>query len=141
MKILMSFFPLIIVLVACSIQKDGYNKSRIKLLKTKISNTEYSTHFKMKNHILSIHDSIGNQLKSRFPDIPDSIYLKRDTIDVSHVDQYFIAQNIKYELRKCMERKEIKIYSISQSEYMCEIKRTVSNLELNSFLTTNIQIR
>lgn len=92
---------------------------------------ELNTHFKNGNFILSIHDSIGIPLRERFKNIPDSVFFKNDTIDLSSLDQFYSAQQIKRELRKCIERKETNIYSLAKSKYLKKIKRTISKTNFN----------
>ncbi|WP_159038385.1 hypothetical protein [Brumimicrobium mesophilum] len=118
------------LLMSCSIQKD-ISEMKSNVLRLPIHQADLNSHFKNGNYILSIHDSIGISLKERFKNVPDSEFFKKDTIELSLLNQFFAAHQIKRELRICFESKKINVYSLSNSEYLYKIKRTVSKTKFN----------
>ncbi len=101
-----------------------------------------NSHFKNGNYIISINDSIGNNLKERFINLQDSSVFNNDTIDLEVLDAYWTKTPLKRVLSNCIEMNEVRIYSISELKYIYKIKRTVSKSKFKDihsyYIYTNV---
>lgn len=140
LKLGLIFF--VLTIVACSVSRDLRGKNKTSTLRLNSLDLNLSSHFKNGNYIISINDSIGNNLTERFINLQDSAVFKNDTIDLEIVDPYWTGQPIKRVLRNCIEMNEVRIYSISESKYINKIRRTVSKSKLKDihshYIYTNV---
>jgi len=135
---LTSFFFLT---VSCSVNQGQEYKTTTNTIKLHSLHLEFNYHIKNGNYILSVNDSIGNSLTHLFLNSQDSTVFRNDTIDLELTDSYYTRTPIERVLRHCIEIKDVKIYSISELEYITKITRTVSKSNFknihNSYLYTN----
>ncbi|UKN02696.1 hypothetical protein K6119_04105 [Paracrocinitomix mangrovi] len=101
------------------------------------------SHFKNGNYIISVHDSVRNNLKERFTALKDSSAFMNDTVDLKSVDSYWTKRHINRVLRECIELNKARIYSISESRYIYNLNRIVSKSKFNevhnSYLYANVE--
>ncbi|MBN2730546.1 MAG: hypothetical protein JXR53_15080 [Bacteroidales bacterium] len=111
--------------------------SRIKLKKQEFSE---STHFKYNGYIITIHDSIGRKIVSSSLQTPDSSFFKKDTIDLDLTNQYLTKQGFVPTFKRCIENKEIKVYSLKTKKFAYKIKRVVSYGNTNGIHSSYLYI-
>lgn len=119
-----------VFLIGCSIQENREQNTISSIIKLPMVESDFNTHFKSGNYIISVSDSIGQNIISKFKNSPDSIYIKMDTIDLESVEPYWTKTPITRVLRQCIERREVKIFSITESSYLQKIKRIVPKTKL-----------
>ncbi len=129
-------------LIACSVNRDLRHKTKTNIITLTTLDLGLDSHFKNRSYIISINDSIGNNLRKRFINLYDSSAFKSDTIDLDKTNEYWTRKPIERVLRNCVETNEVRIYSISESKYLYKIKRTVSKSKFNDihsrYIYTNV---
>lgn len=130
-----------ILIIACTVNRKFRYKTLTNTIKLNSLNLNFNYHFKNGDYILSVNDSVGMSLTEKFINTQDSIAFKNDTINLELTDIFWTRRPVKRVLRNCIEINDIKIYSISKSEYINKIKRTVSKSKFkdihSSYLYTN----
>lgn len=114
--------------IACSVERDLRYKTKTSRIRLKV-NKPHTYHFKTGDYIISVNDSIGKMLENRYTLREDPSPIKNDTIDLELTDTYWVEVPINRVLRDCIEKKDVNIYSISQSTYITKVKRIASKIE------------
>ncbi|MBT7143325.1 MAG: hypothetical protein HN704_17635 [Bacteroidetes bacterium] len=137
-----SLILFVFTIIACSVNRDIRDKTKTKIIRLTSLDLTLDSHFKKGDYIISISDSIGNDLLERFINLPDSCAFKNDTVDLDITDAYWTRSPIKRVIRNCIEMNDVRIYSILESKYIYKIKRTVSKSKYkdihNRYIYTNV---
>tara|TARA_B100000795_G_scaffold254835_1_gene226046 strand:- start:146 stop:625 length:480 start_codon:yes stop_codon:yes gene_type:complete len=120
------------IITACSVLE--YDKPRTKSSRIAFASDieGLGTYFKNEKFIISVADSIRQVLNSRFKDLTDSLEFKQDTIDLNELDSYYSRTQTERQIRKCIEKGNVKIYSIAKSNYIHKLKRIIPKSHFNN---------